>query len=512
MKRTNRFLGSLGFGYATQALIMLVGLWLTPFLLRHIGQRDVGLWMVGIQIMFYMSLLDLGVIALLPRETAYVAGRAENLEQSTELSLLVGQTARLVLWQTPFIALGAVIAWLLMPAEWEPLRYPIGLILLVFVATYPLRIFGAVLQGLQDLIFLGKLGIISYLISTALTICLVLAGLGLSALAIGWASLQVISSGAAWYRLRARFPFAMPDSWPELLWTVARGRLRQGFWISINQVAQVLLSGTDILIIGKMFGPAAVVPYVCTGKLISVLMNQPNILITAAVPALSQMRYTESRERISQVCTALGQAMMLLSGAIFFVVLMINQGFVSRWVGAHLYGGLGLTMLLLLSMLARHWNVTIGAVLFCFGYERRLALTALLDGVVTVCLVATFVYFYGLIGAPLGTVVSACVISLPINLRALAGETKLSLRELLRPLAPWFIRFSILVGVGLWLLRMWTPSSLLLIGVTACVAALVYLGLMFSLTLRSPLGIYVRPRLLPLSDKLFRAFRSINPT
>ena len=49
MSRTGRFLHGVWLGYAYQGLIMLVGLWLTPFLLRHIGQHDYGVWLDFLQ-------------------------------------------------------------------------------------------------------------------------------------------------------------------------------------------------------------------------------------------------------------------------------------------------------------------------------------------------------------------------------------------------------------------------------------------------------------------------------
>jgi hypothetical protein len=47
--RTHRFLGGISFGYVYLALVTVVGLWLTPFLLRRIGQHDLGLWLVATQ-------------------------------------------------------------------------------------------------------------------------------------------------------------------------------------------------------------------------------------------------------------------------------------------------------------------------------------------------------------------------------------------------------------------------------------------------------------------------------
>jgi O-antigen/teichoic acid export membrane protein len=512
MSRTKRFLSGISFGYASQVITTLVGFWLTPFLLYRIGQHDYGLWLVGTQLMFYLALLDLGIIALLPRETAFATGRVNSIEEAGDLPVIIGQTMRIILWQMPLVALGALIAWLIVPTEWEGLRYPIGVVLLVFVVMFPLRIFNAVLNGLQDFGFLGRMGIASYLLSAGTTVAFVLAGLGLYALAIGWTVLQLAGAITGWYRLRTHFPGVLPERLPRLPWSTTFGRLKQGFWVSLNQIAQLLVSGTDILLIGKFFGPAAVVPYVCTGKLISVLANQPQMLMQLAGPALSQMRMGESRERLSQVCIALGQAMLMLSGAVVCVGLLINQGFVSRWVGAGQFGGVLLTLLILLSMLLRHWNLTIGYTLFSFGRERRLCVTALIDGLVSVAAVALLVWRWGLIGAPLGMIVGACFVSLPANLSALAAESGLTAWCLVRPLMPWFARFIALVLGASVMARVWTPRTWPLLALTAGCGAAIYLLVMFPLALRYPLSLYVRPRLLPLRVRMMRALRLTSST
>jgi len=508
MGRTQRFIRGIGFGYAGQVLATLVGLWLTPFLLMRIGKHDYGLWLVGTQLIFYVGLLDLGVVSLLPRETAFATGRAGSVSEAKDLPAIVGQTARLVFWQTPIVAIAAAVVWFCLPADWAGLQQPIAVVLAAFVLTFPLRIFGALLLGLQDFSFLGKTNIVAFIISNVVTIALVLAGFGLYALAFGWATLQMINAGASWYRLRKHFPGVLPSFLPKLRSDVVRGQLKQGFWISSNQIAQVLLTGTDLLIIGKLFGPLAVVPYACTAKLISVMSNQPQLLIQAAGPALSQMRAGESRDRLSQVCIALAQAMLMISGAVVCVVLAVNQGFVGRWVGAEQFGGLALTALILLSMLLRHWNVTLGYALFSFGYEKRLCATALADGLITVSAIAAFVSLFGIVGAPLGSLLGVSCISLPLNVRALAREANVPFKQLIRPLVPWFGRFVVLAVAAGAIAGVWTPATLPLIGLTAAAVGLVYGLAMFPVVLREPLGSYVRPRLPKFGLRFLRGLRA----
>ncbi len=79
--------------------------------------------------------------------------------------------------------------------------------------------------------------------------------------------------------------------------------------------------------IGKLLGPEAVVPYVCTGKLLMLLANQPQMFMQMALPALSELR-TAARERLFEVSRSMAQVMLLPSGAIVAVVLAVNQAFV----------------------------------------------------------------------------------------------------------------------------------------------------------------------------------------
>ncbi|HUF18924.1 MAG TPA: oligosaccharide flippase family protein [Thermoanaerobaculia bacterium] len=502
MSRTRRFLGGLSLGYVSQALVMLVALWLTPFLLARIGQHDYGLWLVATQLLSYLMLLDLGVVALLPRETAYVKGRAALAGPSDELPKLVGETMRLVLWQVPLVAVAALAVWLSMPQEWAALRPPMGLVLIAFVLFFPFRVFQAVLEGLQDLVYLGKLQIAASLLGVGITVLFVVRGAGLFALAFGWILGQIVLSAFWLWRVRARFAMAIPRRLPKLGWDKARFQIGRGLWISMAQVAQVLVSGTDLLIIGKMFGPAAVVPFAITGKLIAVLANQPHLLMNLAAPALSEMRMSESRERLFQVSSSLSLAMLTVSGLLGVVILAVNEGFVSWWVGPEQFGGVALTAALIVSMTLRHWNLTVGYTIFCFGFEKHLAITALLDGLVTVGSAIGFAWLLGPIGAPLGSILGVLSMGLRRNLPPAARETGSSLFGFVFQFAPWLWRFLTLAGASMFLAAFWTPDSFIELALTSTAVALVYILVMYPVVVRPPLGAYLNPRVAAIKARL----------
>lgn len=498
--RLRRFVGGLGLGYIHTIVTVIVGLWLTPYVLRHLGSHDYGLWLLGAQVLVYLALMDLGIVQLVPRDVAVAAGRAHG--DSSELQAIVGQTARLVLWQLPPVALIGALIVVFLPAEWAPLRWPLALVVVAFVVSFPLRMFNAVLQGLQDLTFLGSLQLAAWAAGAVVTIAGVAGGLGLYSLSAGWITTQFMSAIVGWRRLVNVHGHVVPARLPALTLSAAKQQIRTGGWISVNQVAQVLLGGTDLVVIGKLLGPEAVVPYACTGKLLTMLANQPQMFMQMALPALSELRTAASRDYLFDVARSMAQVMLLLSGGIVIVVLAVNAPFVSWWVGEARFAGMGLTVLLLLSMLLRHVNSTLVYTLFCFGYERRLALTSVADGLVGLAMMVLLVPALGLYGAVLGPLTSLALVSLPTNLRALAREEGGSAVTFVEPLRPWLMRFLPLVAAVAALISVWRPQGLFTFVPFALAVSVLYAVVMLPVITTPPLGPMLSARLNPWMSRM----------
>jgi O-antigen/teichoic acid export membrane protein len=491
MSRTRRYLQGMGVGYAFQALTMSVGLFLTRFLLAHLGSEQYGLWLVGMQLLGWLLLLDVGVVALMPREFASATGRVDDPEAP---SRLVGFTSRLVLWQTGLIALASLGLWLLLPGEWAALRPALGPTLLAFVLLYPLRMLPALLEGLQDLGFstLAQMG--AWAVGTLLTVGLVLERAGVEALAWGWICQQVLLALLASWRLWKRHRHVFPRHWPALSGSEALEWLRRGAWVSVDKLATLLVSGTDLLLVGKLLGPEATVAYACTGKAVAILIHQPRMLVQAALPGLSQMRTGESRERLLTVCTSLTQATLLASGFLAAGVVAANGAFVRWWVGADKDLGPGVAGLLVLNMVLRHFSNATALATFCFGDERRIALTTLADGAVALVLGAVGLKLLGPVGAPLGATAGLLLVSVPGHLRALARHAGTSSVALLGPLWPWAWRTAGVVAVCAALAASWPAAHLSGLLVLSATAVVLYAAGVGPSAFQAPLASYVLPR------------------
>ena len=507
MSRSKRFASSVILAYAYQAVLLVTGLWLTPFLLRHLGQHDYGLWLMGLQLLSYLMLTDFGIIGLLPRTVAYATGRAGSVKDAADLPELIGQTAVIVLWQTVAVAIGASLIWMFLPMKWAGLRGPLGLMMMAFTLFFPLRIFAATLEGLQEQAYVTRAIMMAWCASTAVNVVAVLAGFGLYSLAIGSVLSQAVTTAVCVYRLRTRYRGVLPSRLPRTKLSDAIPQLGRGFWLSASQIGVALMYGSDVLILGKVMGPSAAVPYSCTGKLAGVLGNQPQLLMQTAVPGLSELRAGSTKEKLYEVTMSLAQGMMLISGLLFCVVLVVNQGFVDWWVGVERYAGFTLTCLILVQVLARHFNLTLAYSLFCFGYERRLAITTLFDGTMTALSIWLLTARFGYLGAAAGSLSGVFLVSIPVNLIGLMKELGIPAGDLLKPLLPWSWRFVVSIGVCLGLVKVWNPHTVLQCILAAALVSVVYIAILAKTTLATPLGQLLRN----LTMQLLGRFRKADP-
>lgn len=487
---------------------MVVGLLMTPFLLSRLGQEEYGVWLVTAQVLLYLGLLDFGVVALVPREAAFAWAEGENEKAIERLRALVGRTLQVVLLQTPIVALSVGGFLFFMPERWAEYSLIFTVILVAYLLRYPLRVFMAVLLGLQDFRFTGRVQLASLIASTLLTVGLVLRGYGLLALAVSWAFAQLIPILISIVRLKWRFPGVIPSRLPSLDWPEVRALWRKGRWASLAQLTQMLVNGTDLVIIGQFLGAEAVVVYACTSKLAMTLLNLPNLILRTAQPALSQMRASESKESLLRVSTSLTHVVVVLSGAIILAILVANAAFVSLWVGAEFYGGLTLTLLLLLRMFFRHVNDTFLYAIFAFGHDRQNGVSKLFDGIVYLSLAFLASPWLGLMAIPLASIAGVATVSIPWGISTLARESGVSRFQLIGKSAGVLWRVLALIAISYGVLWFYTPRNVMVASLCVVATLTIYALVMFAALRGSPSMLYIKPVITSLRKRFLSRPRS----
>ena len=200
MSRRRKTLIASSFTYAQWGLTAFVGLFLTRFLIRTIGQDLYGTWLATGALLAYASLADLGILGVMP----WLFAEADGAKDSGRMRSLLahGLAASLA---GGLVYLGAAVClWKLVPTmlhlsvvDREALRGPVIAMVTVTSIGYPLRLFAALRLGLQDYSFMGVSGFAQTLLSLAIVVGLTLLGSGLYGIAVGAAVPGVLVGMAA---------------------------------------------------------------------------------------------------------------------------------------------------------------------------------------------------------------------------------------------------------------------------------------------------------------------------
>lgn len=483
--RSERIVQALTIGYGYTVVVSVTGLILTPVFLAKLGVDDYGLWLMVGQVLALISLLDLGVSAIVPREVARASGT-----QDRDAIADVFVRARWLVWlQTPVAAVAALIAWFVVAAAHPGIQGPLTVILATFVVQFPLRIAAAVLNGLQDISYCAIVQAVCWAATTAISVALVFAGWGLYSLAVGWAAGQLLGCALSWLRLRTLLPArSRHTGWPgrNRMWSL----LQSSLWTSLSQIAHLLVAGTNLLILTWVIGPRATVIFSCTSKLAALLGMQCTIIGVTAQPALAQLRATGDTERLRQALRAIGLLVMVASGAVVVAVAAVNEAFVVRWVGPDQFGGPLLSLLILAGMMVRHLAFTWWNAAFILGFERRVATFAIADGIVTVVATIAWSAGIGIAGAALGSLTGVVLVYGPAGLATVSAAVGVAPLRTLAWIAPWAIRFAIIAGpIAVLSMTDLAESALTATGIFAA-GTIAYAVSMYLMTSHGPLREY----------------------
>jgi O-antigen/teichoic acid export membrane protein len=484
MGRTRKAAILAAFTYAQFGLAIVTGIVLVPLVLRHLGSRTYGLWLTTGELLAYAAMVELGVLGVLPWMFAQADGSGDRvaLRRLVSNGLAVGA----------FVSVGflgvAICLWRVLPSalrltasDRAIVGPPLFVMAIATAITYPLRVYRALLAGLQDVVFNGALGISEAAITAGVTIVMLLKGYGVYALACAAAAASLCGSLAA----LARTMYLAPD----LLWQWTRPTLREvrslfsngvGGWF--GALGWQVIAASNSIVITYIGHPEWVPIYSCTARLSGLFMQLGWVLPDSGLIGLAQLSGEEPRSpRLAQRVRALLQLHLLLAGAAACGVLAFNPAFVSRWVGESFFGGLPLNAVLAMTVVSYsivHGVVTVSAVL---GQRLQVGMVTLAHAAFQVACAIFLGHRWGLLGVASAVLLSTSMTSLPAGLYLLQQSTSMTVNELVGGSAVRWLRRSLpllllalVVGVSYRTTGVWTT------GMAGAVVGAVYLWQMRS--------------------------------
>src|SRR5918993_2137329 len=205
----SRFLRNVIWGWLGVALNLLLGIFLSPIIIRKLGVEQYGVWVLLFSLLDYIRLFDFGFRpAVVNASARYAAARDWESVSRTVVTALAYSAL------ISAACLVAVITWrhrLLETANVSPPLHALALAVVVPVsltvgarlATYPLT---GVLEGLQRFDVLSRAYMGALFVRSVGSLSVLFAGFGLRAMAWVVLASQAGESIYTWYRLRQVCP------------------------------------------------------------------------------------------------------------------------------------------------------------------------------------------------------------------------------------------------------------------------------------------------------------------
>ena len=441
MSRTHRAGIAAFFAYLQFGLAIVVGIVLVPFVLHRVGERLYGYWLASGEVLAYAAMADFGVMGIVPWMVAEADGRDDRDEIRRLISTSICSAVVVAaLYSIIVMALWHVAGLKLQPADRLAIGGPLTLIAAITAIVMPLRVFGSVLMGLQDVRFYGTMSTVSWAIDLILTVVLLFKGYGLYALAVGATVPPILGAVAMFLRVRSIAPDLL-HAWPKPSLQEVAKLFREGFGAWLGGWGWRLSAATDAIVLASVGSPVWITVLAMTAKLGQMLTHMSWVPGDSSLVGLAQLSGEGRPERLRGAVAAIFRVYLSLATAGTCIVLAVNGAFVRAWVGGHLFGGVAmnavLAALIVVSTIT-HGTATIASVL---GRRMHVGVAALISGAIQVCLALVLARRFGVIGAPIAGLVAQLGILIPILIPAFSERTGLTLGGFANDVVrPWLLR------------------------------------------------------------------------
>lgn len=432
-------------GYAVQAGVVF---FLTPMVLRYLGEARYGIWILVTSVTGYYGLLAFGLQGAVNQYlTRYLAvGDFDKLNKvaSTALfalsavALLVCGTSQIVAFLAPHIfnipeSLEAEIYWCIVIVG-----FSVALQLVLFL-------YAAMFVATQRYDLSNAIGIMTRILSATLIVVAIRLELGLVGISIATAASNALDYLARYFvarRLVSKLEISLAlvnrSSFAEI-----SSYSRWSFMIAISQKTTMHL---DAVIIGALMPIAALSPYALAAGLTRQLADLLQPISQVFFPALTELHAQNDRKMLRAVYLR-GSRFLLLTAIILTVVAVVwAEDFYRLWVGqrfanAQEYPPVALLFqILAIALLGRFITGLGGQVLLGSLRVKPVAILVMLEAIFNIILSIVLARQYGLLGVASATVASI-VLFRSIAIPVLTGRlldiplTTYANVVLLRPLA-----------------------------------------------------------------------------
>lgn len=326
--------------YVVIILNTVVGLLYTPYMLRMMGQSEYGLYSLVASVIAYLTVLDLGFGNAIVRYTAKFRAEKKTEEQYEMfgmfflLYLVIGIIA-FGIGLGLYFNVGTLFGDTMTAVELGRARIMMLLLVANLAFTFPMSIWGSIIQAYEDFVFQKSLNIFRVILNTAVMICLLHFGYKAVAMVVVQTIFNVLTLVLNFIYCRKKLNIHIYFRFKHFHWGFLKEVAIYSFWIFLNAIMDRVYWSTGQFVLGAMVGTAAVAVFAIAIQLEGMYMQFSTAISSVFLPKVTAMVATNrSRKEISDLFIRTGRMQYIVLAYILSGFIIFGRQFIELWAGA----------------------------------------------------------------------------------------------------------------------------------------------------------------------------------
>ncbi len=394
---------------------MLVGLFLSPYIIRHLGDVAYGVWVLAISVVMYLGILDLGMQSSVLRFVSKGHTQGDHAAASDAISAALWvrlQIAALILILSAILSAVFPTFFKIPSALAGDAQKAILLIGTTTALTMSVGVFGGVLSGLNRYDLQNYVGFAQTAIRVTGVILVLRYGHGIVAIA-------ACEFGAALFGNCLIFAIAR-RLYPELTirirkpkWEVLRQIWSYSFYAFLTTIALQLIYQTDNLVVGAFVSASAVTFYSIGNSLCRYASLVVGSMTGTFVPAASTYEAAGDSASLLALYKNGTRATLMISLPILVTLMVRGKTFIGLWMGPHYASDSGKVLLILaIPLFFAFANLPARSIAFGIEKHKTIAQWSLGEGVANLILSVVLVHWFGIYGVAFGTLIPSVIVQI----------------------------------------------------------------------------------------------------
>ena len=413
MQKSQRKAGMI-LSYANTLLLVAVNIFLTPFLIKSLGDSEYGVYQMMASFGGYLVLINFGTGTIMTRFVSIALANKDKKSEENYIATCFVITFGLgaiilIVAAVLFVFLESIYSGTMTPPQIEKAK----ILYLFIAANIFVTLFAHTLQGIITAYEKFVVNNLWQILKTFLKAALVL-GLFMvksdSLIIVSvdlFLSLLLLLSELFYIILKLKVRWKLYSFDKEMFSSSAVFALA----IFLQSIVNQANTKVDITILGIMEGPESVTTYSVAMQIFSVFSSVSTAAIAVYLPKFSRMCASGKPDgkAITEATIAPSRVQTLMSGAILCGFLVCGKDFINVWMGDEYSFAWVIAVIILTPSFLLYINGVIVSVLDAMG--KRLVRSIVLAGIAlcNIGLTVLLVHFFGEIGAPIGTAITTFI-------------------------------------------------------------------------------------------------------